>query len=63
LNDRPPATDFTVFSNLKIKVMKKNSLKGLRDAGIHTLSPKQTKSLKGGGSGGGLTHDIIVWPM
>ena len=43
--------------------MKKNSLKGLRRAGVRTLSSTQTKLLKGGSSGGGLTHDIIVWPM
>ena len=43
--------------------MKKNSLKGLKDAGVQMLSPKQTQSLKGGNAGGGgITHDIIVWP-
>lgn len=40
----------------------KKSLKSIKMKTANVLSKNGHKSLKGG-SGGGLTHDIIVWPM
>ncbi len=40
--------------------IKKKKLLELKNT--NPLSAMQTKQLKGGAGGGGITHDIIVWP-